>query len=174
MAHLKHQWIQANNLIPRIYTKRRIELPNSIALGRPSKVSTTYGDTCCEIVVSNRSQTISNAGGSPVRSESVVSHCWRGKEVSKQTYDNPGGDGDISPLSSIPQVRTEACMYEALDKAGIEIHWDCAVERSNRRQRAFTSKRQTGGSRRHPIWWGQTVAARLSATRLVQNSIVNS
>jgi len=54
--------------------------------------------------------------------------CWRGKEVFKRTYDNPGGDGDIPHFSSIPQVRTEAYMHEALDEAGIEIHWDCAVE----------------------------------------------
>jgi len=36
-----------------------------------------YDDPCWEIAVSNCSQTISNAGGSPVRSGSVVSHLWR-------------------------------------------------------------------------------------------------
>ncbi|WP_324664377.1 FAD-dependent monooxygenase [Haloarcula sediminis] len=54
--------------------------------------------------------------------------CWRGKEVFKRTYDNPGGDGKFPHFTSVPQVRTEEFMHEALDEAGIEIHWDCAVE----------------------------------------------
>lgn len=54
--------------------------------------------------------------------------CWRGKEVFKRTYSNPGGRGDIPAFSSIPQVRTEEHMHEALDAANIDIHWDCAVE----------------------------------------------
>ncbi|SFR63735.1 FAD-dependent monooxygenase [Halogeometricum limi] len=54
--------------------------------------------------------------------------CWRGKEVFSRTYDNPGGSGDVPHFSSIPQVRTEAYMREALDAAGIDIHWDAAVE----------------------------------------------
>jgi len=54
--------------------------------------------------------------------------CWRGKEVFKRTYDNPGGDGKFPHFTSIPQVRTEEYMHEALDEAGIDIHWECAVE----------------------------------------------
>ena len=54
--------------------------------------------------------------------------CWRGKEVFKRTYDNPGGDGKFPHFTSVPQVRTEEYMHEAIDEAGIEIHWDCAVE----------------------------------------------
>ena len=54
--------------------------------------------------------------------------CYHGKEVFSRTYSTPGGHGDIPHFSSIPQVRTEAYMHEALDEAGIEIHWDAAVE----------------------------------------------
>ncbi|MGB9933450.1 FAD-dependent monooxygenase [Haloarcula amylolytica] len=54
--------------------------------------------------------------------------CWRGKEVFSRTYDNPGGDGKFPHFTSIPQARTEDYMHEAIDEAGIEIHWDCAVE----------------------------------------------
>jgi 3-(3-hydroxy-phenyl)propionate hydroxylase len=54
--------------------------------------------------------------------------CWRGKQVFERTYDNPGGDGTFPHFSSIPQERTEAHMHEALSEAGIEIHWDTAVE----------------------------------------------
>ena len=54
--------------------------------------------------------------------------CWRGKEVFSRTYDNPGGDGKFPHFTSIPQARTEEYMHEAIDEAGIDIHWDCAVE----------------------------------------------
>jgi 3-(3-hydroxy-phenyl)propionate hydroxylase len=54
--------------------------------------------------------------------------CWRGKEVFRRTYDNPGGDGRFPHFTSLPQERTEAYMHEALDEAGIEIHWESAVE----------------------------------------------
>jgi 3-(3-hydroxy-phenyl)propionate hydroxylase len=54
--------------------------------------------------------------------------CWRGKEVFSRTYDTPGGDGEIPHFSSIPQVRTEAYMHEALADCGIDIHWDAEVE----------------------------------------------
>jgi len=54
--------------------------------------------------------------------------CWRGKEVFKRTYDNPGGEGKFPHFTSIPQVRTEAYMHEALEEAGIDIHWESEVE----------------------------------------------
>ncbi|MDS0300353.1 FAD-dependent monooxygenase [Halogeometricum sp. S1BR25-6] len=54
--------------------------------------------------------------------------CWRGKEVFSRTYDTPGGHGDIPHFTSVPQVRTEEYMHEALDEAGIDIHWDAGVE----------------------------------------------
>lgn len=54
--------------------------------------------------------------------------CWRGKEVFKRTYDNPGGRGKFPHFTSVLQVRTEAYVHEALDEAGIDIHWNCAVE----------------------------------------------
>ena len=54
--------------------------------------------------------------------------CWRGKEVFSRTYDNPGGSGKFPHFTSIPQARTEDYMHEALDEAGVEIHWDSAVE----------------------------------------------
>jgi len=54
--------------------------------------------------------------------------CWRGKEVFKRTYDNPGGEGQFPHFTSIPQVTTEAYMHDAIDEAGIPIHWDTEVE----------------------------------------------
>ncbi|ELZ31304.1 FAD-binding monooxygenase protein [Halogeometricum pallidum JCM 14848] len=54
--------------------------------------------------------------------------CWRGKEVFSRTYDSPGGHGEIPHFTSVPQVRTEEYMHEALDEAGIDIHWDAGVE----------------------------------------------
>ncbi len=53
---------------------------------------------------------------------------FRGKEVFSRTYSNPGGSGDIPHFTSLPQVRTEAYMLEALDEAGIEVHWESEVE----------------------------------------------
>ncbi len=53
---------------------------------------------------------------------------WRGKDVFKRTYDNPGGQGKFPHFTSLPQERTEQFMHEALTDAGIEIHWDAAVE----------------------------------------------
>ena len=53
---------------------------------------------------------------------------YRGKEVFNRTYDSPGGDSEIPHFTSVPQVRTEAYMHEALDEAGIDVHWDSEVE----------------------------------------------
>jgi 3-(3-hydroxy-phenyl)propionate hydroxylase len=53
---------------------------------------------------------------------------FRGKEVFSRTYDSPGGSGDIPHFTSIPQVVTEAYMHDALADAGVDIHWDAAVE----------------------------------------------
>ncbi|WP_256477296.1 FAD-dependent monooxygenase [Haloferax sp. AB510] len=53
---------------------------------------------------------------------------YHGKEVFSRTYDSPGGSGDIPHFTSIPQVTTEAYLLDALDAAGIEIHWECAVK----------------------------------------------
>ncbi|MFC7128033.1 FAD-dependent monooxygenase [Haloferax chudinovii] len=53
---------------------------------------------------------------------------YHGTEVFSRTYDSPGGSGDIPHFTSIPQVTTEAYMHEALAEAGIDIHWDAAVE----------------------------------------------
>jgi 3-(3-hydroxy-phenyl)propionate hydroxylase len=60
--------------------------------------------------------------------------CWRGKEVFSRTYDDPGGDGKFPHFTSVPQVRTEAYMHEALDEAGVEVHWDAGVERVESRE----------------------------------------
>ncbi|MDS0295217.1 FAD-dependent monooxygenase [Halogeometricum luteum] len=54
--------------------------------------------------------------------------CWRGKEVFSRTYDTPGGHGELPHFTSVPQVRTEEYMHEALDEAGVDIHWDAGVE----------------------------------------------
>lgn len=53
---------------------------------------------------------------------------FRGKEVFSRTYSNPGGSGTFPHFTSLPQVRTEAFMLEALDEAGVEIHWETPVE----------------------------------------------
>ncbi|MFB9807820.1 FAD-dependent monooxygenase [Haladaptatus pallidirubidus] len=53
---------------------------------------------------------------------------FRGKEVFDRTYDSPGGSGDIPHFTSIPQVVTEEYMHDALDEAGIDIHWDAEVD----------------------------------------------
>ncbi|MEY7849004.1 FAD-dependent monooxygenase [Natrarchaeobius sp. A-rgal3] len=53
---------------------------------------------------------------------------WRGKEVFKRTYDNPGGSGEIPHFTSIPQVDTEEYMHEALADADIPVHWESEVE----------------------------------------------
>ncbi len=53
---------------------------------------------------------------------------WRGKQVFRRTYDSLGGTGDIPHFTSVPQEWTEEYMHDALDEAGIEIHWDAAVE----------------------------------------------
>lgn len=53
---------------------------------------------------------------------------YRGKEVFNRTYDSPGGDGEIPHFTSLPQVVSEQHMLDALDEAGIEIHWEAEVE----------------------------------------------
>lgn len=53
---------------------------------------------------------------------------WRNKEVFSRTYSNPGGSGDIPHFTSIPQAWTEEHMLDALDRSGVEIHWNSAVE----------------------------------------------
>lgn len=53
---------------------------------------------------------------------------FRGEEVFSRTYDSPGGSGDIPHFTSVPQVVTERYMLEALEEAGIEIHWEAEVE----------------------------------------------
>ncbi|MDQ2052457.1 FAD-dependent monooxygenase [Natronolimnohabitans sp. A-GB9] len=52
---------------------------------------------------------------------------YKGKEVFNRTYNSPGGSGDIPHFTSIPQVVTEQYMLEALEEAGIEIHWESEV-----------------------------------------------
>ncbi|SDK60014.1 FAD-dependent monooxygenase [Natronorubrum texcoconense] len=52
---------------------------------------------------------------------------YKGKEVFNRTYDSPGGSGDIPHFTSVPQVVTERYMHEALEDAGIEIHWESEV-----------------------------------------------
>ncbi|MFC4246078.1 FAD-dependent monooxygenase [Natribaculum luteum] len=53
---------------------------------------------------------------------------YQGKEVFSRTYDSPGGSGDIPHFTSVPQVVTEAYMHDALEGAGIDIHWNAEVE----------------------------------------------
>ncbi|MFC7203284.1 FAD-dependent monooxygenase [Haloferax namakaokahaiae] len=70
--------------------------------------------------------------------------CWRGKEVFCRTYDSPGGKGDLPHFTSIPQVRTEEFMHEALEDAGIEIHWDSAVEKVDSTEDGVTVETSDG------------------------------
>lgn len=53
---------------------------------------------------------------------------WRGKEVFSRTYSTPGGTGDLPHFTSLPQVRTEDYMLDALRDEGIDVQWDTAVE----------------------------------------------
>lgn len=53
---------------------------------------------------------------------------WRGKQVFERTYPDPGGDGNLPHFTSLPQVRTEAYMLDALEAAGIEVRWETPVE----------------------------------------------
>ncbi|MFB6268786.1 MAG: FAD-dependent monooxygenase [Halobacterium sp.] len=53
---------------------------------------------------------------------------FRGKEVFERTYDTPGGTGDLPHFTSLPQVWTEQYMLEAVEDAGIDVHWDDGVE----------------------------------------------
>lgn len=52
---------------------------------------------------------------------------WRGKEVFSRTYSSPGGSGDLPHFTSLPQVWTEDYMLEALEEAGVAVHWDSPV-----------------------------------------------
>jgi 3-(3-hydroxy-phenyl)propionate hydroxylase len=54
---------------------------------------------------------------------------WRGREVFSRTYSDPGGSGELPHFTSLPQSDTEAFLREALSEAGVDIHWDSAVER---------------------------------------------
>jgi 3-(3-hydroxy-phenyl)propionate hydroxylase len=53
---------------------------------------------------------------------------WRGKEVFERTYASPGGRDELPHFTSLPQVRTESFMLDALADAGVEIHWETPVE----------------------------------------------
>jgi len=53
---------------------------------------------------------------------------FEGTEVFSRTYPDSGGDGDLPPFTSIPQVRTEAFMRGALAEAGVDVRWETAVE----------------------------------------------
>ncbi|MFB6079198.1 MAG: FAD-dependent monooxygenase [Halarchaeum sp.] len=63
---------------------------------------------------------------------------WRGKEVFSRTYDNPGGRGKFPHFTSVPQVTTEDLLLDAVDEAGIDIHWDTAVEQVDSRPDGVT------------------------------------
>lgn len=53
---------------------------------------------------------------------------YKGREVFSRTYDDPGGTGTIPHFTSIPQVCTEEHLLDAVEEAGIPIHWDTGVE----------------------------------------------
>jgi 3-(3-hydroxy-phenyl)propionate hydroxylase len=53
---------------------------------------------------------------------------FRGTEVFERTYPDPGGDGDLPHFTSLPQVWTEEYMLDAVEDAGIDVHWGDGVE----------------------------------------------
>jgi 3-(3-hydroxy-phenyl)propionate hydroxylase len=53
---------------------------------------------------------------------------FRGTEVFERTYPDPGGNGGLPHFTSLPQVWTEEYMLDAVEDAGIEVHWDDGVE----------------------------------------------
>lgn len=53
---------------------------------------------------------------------------WRGTEVFSRTYPDAGGSEGLPHFTSLPQVRTEALLLEALESAGIAIDWATRVE----------------------------------------------
>ena len=53
---------------------------------------------------------------------------FRGKEVFSRTYSSPGGSGGLPHFTSLPQVRTEDYMLEALRDEGLTVEWESAVE----------------------------------------------
>ncbi|CQH56870.1 FAD-dependent oxidoreductase (homolog to geranylgeranyl reductase) [Halobacterium hubeiense] len=53
---------------------------------------------------------------------------FRGTEVFERTYSTPGGDGDLPHFTSLPQVWTEEYMLDAVEDAGIDVHWGDGVE----------------------------------------------
>lgn len=53
---------------------------------------------------------------------------WRGREVFSRTYPDAGGSGGLPHFTSLPQVRTEAFMLEAMEASGLTVHWQTGVE----------------------------------------------
>ena len=53
---------------------------------------------------------------------------FRGTEVFERTYPDAGGDGDLPHFTSLPQVWTEEYMLDAVEDAGIDVHWGDGVE----------------------------------------------
>jgi 3-(3-hydroxy-phenyl)propionate hydroxylase len=94
---------------------------------------------------------------------------WRGKEVFSRTYSNPGGSGDLPHFTSLPQVWTEDFMQEALEAAGIDIHWDSAVETVDASTDSVTVETANGDTYETPYLVGadgagSTVRKQISAT----------
>lgn len=53
---------------------------------------------------------------------------FRGTEVFERTYPDAGAGDGLPHFTSLPQVRTEEFMLEAVEDAGIDVHWDDPVE----------------------------------------------
>lgn len=52
---------------------------------------------------------------------------WRGKEVFSRTYSGTGGSGGLPHFTSLPQVRTEGFLLDALREEDIDIDWEARV-----------------------------------------------
>jgi 3-(3-hydroxy-phenyl)propionate hydroxylase len=69
---------------------------------------------------------------------------FRGTEVFERTYPDAGGDGDLPHFTSLPQVWTEEYMLDAVEDAGIDVHWDDGVETVESREDGVYVETESG------------------------------
>lgn len=72
---------------------------------------------------------------------------FRGEEVFERTYPDAGGDDGLPHFTSLPQVWTEEYMLDAVEDAGIDIHWDDAVETVDSSEDGVSVETESGESR---------------------------
>lgn len=91
---------------------------------------------------------------------------WRGREVFERAYSDSGGDGDLPPFTSIPQVWTEKYMIDAVEDKGIHIHWDDPVKAVASREDGVTVRTESGN-----IWGAEYVVGADGAGSTVRKEI---